>query len=106
MRIKAFIEEVKPVNISIRSALYGICKELIGVNLGYDETFYEVLEANHKENKTGKEALYRYYDQSYHGAPWYKYELVSDDDEVIAVYKAIMTLIKYDKKKISSKGIV
>ena len=98
MKINAIIKEVKPVNISVQSALYGICKELINVYLDDNETFYEVLEANHKENKTGKEALYRYYDQSYHDIPWYKYELVSDDDEVIAVYKAIMTLIKYDKK--------
>lgn len=51
-----------------------------------------VLEADDKENKTGKRGLFFANDISYHGSPYYEYSLYSDDEEVIKSYQLIREL--------------
>ena len=85
----------------------------VTIEIGYDETMGAVkeafgiprtsdmviLDADDKNNDTGKRGLFFIKDTSYHGSPIYEYSLYSDDEEVIRAYDLIRELnkIHFDK---------
>ena len=77
------------------------CLKCVLKKLGYKEDekdiMYRILEPDEIHNTTGKRAIYRLENISYHGSPSYEYKLVSHDELDVEKYELALKLIKVAK---------
>ena len=94
MIVKGIVKKYEDVNISIENALESIANELLGIKTdptGVTGYCLRTLE------DTQKEGIYKYRDTSHHGSPDYKYELLTDKPDDVALYKNIEAIKAYVK---------
>ena len=91
MRVTA---QTVPVNVDVTLSMEDVIAALkaeCGVRSNNNDDSYYVVE-NH--------ILYKFTDVSYHGSPRYEKSMISDDENVVDMYEAIIAFEKAYKKTI------
>lgn len=86
MVVKGLIKKWVDVDIDWRDAI-NIIKDHFKID---DDTI--IMEPDYCKNITGKRALCKRYDISYHGSPCYEYSNFDNDESRIKAFESIMEL--------------
>ena len=93
--------ETAEIDITFEEAFQKICDD---ISIPYGNKIV-ILSKYHKENNTGKDAIYAYENIGNSIKPVYTYTLITTDKSAIYVYKSLDNIWNYYKKKFLKENL-